>query len=70
MTDKQKLYAGNVGWEARLDADAKAKRLADYISDHVQCAKHHHYGKELNACPTCKSCVPFLVSDFPEASCS
>jgi hypothetical protein len=32
MTEKQKLYAENVGWESKLDTDAKAKRLADYIT--------------------------------------
>jgi hypothetical protein len=44
MTDaeNQKIYAGAIGWEDKIDAEAEAKRIADYIATHVACAHGHH----------------------------
>jgi hypothetical protein len=34
MTNEdKKIYGSNVGWEQRLDDDAEAKRVADYIQN-------------------------------------
>ena len=61
MTDEQKLYHENVGFEDRADAANEQKRVADYIATHIECRLKHHRLKTVERCPICNTLATFNI---------
>jgi hypothetical protein len=61
------IYKQNVGWEEKINADAEAKRLAEFISTHSTCRTkcamipHNHAEPQSFTCTICGSVGPYHI---------
>jgi hypothetical protein len=70
VEQKRKLYESQCGFEDAADQMNDAARLKLYCDTHVRCVHGHHYAKVMDACPTCRSCVPFFITPDEVSKCS